>query len=67
METTAGVAGIVAIVLVVGREILKAINHRRIRLRSPCCDKEAVASVDVEATTPPDERPSLDIKAPVST
>ena len=64
----AGIVSIISVVLVVGREIVKAINHRRIRLRSPCCDKEAVASVDIEATTPPDQRkddkPQLEIKTP---
>lgn len=62
----AGWAGIVSLVVVVGREILNAINHKR--LRSKCCDKEAVVSVDVEATTPPDQResnrPQLDVRAP---
>ena len=62
----AGIVSIVSVVLVVGREIIKAINHRRIRFRSPCCDKEAVVSVDVEATTPPDrtDKPHLEVRAP---
>jgi hypothetical protein len=31
-----------------------AINHRRIR--SNCCGKEVVASVDIESTTPTQEK-----------
>lgn len=66
MEATAGVAGILALVLVVGREIIQVVNHRRIRFRSPCCDKESVASVDIEATTPPKEKPALIIQTPAA-
>lgn len=59
-------AGIVSLVLVAVREIISAINHKRIRFRSPCCDKESVVSVDIEATTPPkkEDKPQLEIKAP---
>ena len=61
----AGIVSIVSVVIVVAREVIKAINHRR--LRSNCCGKEAVVSVDVEATTPPkkeDDKPQLEVRAP---
>ena len=63
----AGIVSIVSVAIVIGREIVKAINHRR--CRSNCCGKEAVVSVDVEATTPPEkgDKPQLDIKTPAST
>ena len=46
------ITSIVAIVVSVGSVILGIVNHKRIR--SNCCGKILVASVDVESTTPPD-------------
>jgi hypothetical protein len=40
--------------------VYKAVNHHRIR--SKCCGKEIVASVDIEETTPPNKE--LKIKVP---
>jgi hypothetical protein len=62
MEAAGGLAGILSLVLVVAREIFNAVNHRR--LRSNCCGKEAVISVDVEATTPPEQRKSAQQPVP---
>lgn len=47
----AAVLSYVAIGISVAAAILGAINHKR--LRSNCCGKETVLSVDVENTTPP--------------
>ena len=47
--------GVVAIVVSIGTAIIGVINHKR--LRSNCCGKEAVMSVDIEATTPPKMKP----------
>jgi len=41
----------VALFIAVGGTIVAIVNHKR--LRSSCCGKEMVISVDVEATTPP--------------
>lgn len=46
--TTAGLATGFTIVAGI---IYKAINHKRIR--SDCCGKKMVASIDIEETTPP--------------
>lgn len=49
-----GSLGIASIVV----SILTYLNHRRIRSR--CCDKEFVASIDVESTTPKDKEDPKD-------
>ena len=46
-----GILSIVAIIISIGGSIIAIINHKRIR--SNCCGKEIIASVDVESTTPP--------------
>lgn len=56
------VLSVIAIVISVGSAILGVINHRRIR--SHCCGKDLVASLDVETTTPPKE--DLKINLPPS-
>jgi hypothetical protein len=48
-ETT--ITSIVAIVVSVGGVIFGIVNHKRVR--SNCCGKVLVASIDVETTTPP--------------
>ena len=53
MEAT--IVSAVAIAVSVVTTIVGAINHKRIR--SKCCGKEVVASVDIEATTPPTVAP----------
>ena len=52
-----GAASVVALGIVY--RVYVAVNHRRVR--SNCCGKEVVVSVDVEETTPPTV---LKIKAP---
>lgn len=59
IEIFGGVAGIVSIVLVVGREIISRINHKR--FVSKCCDKEVSVSVDIEATTPKENAKSEEV------
>jgi hypothetical protein len=41
----------VALFIAVGGSILAIVNHKR--LRSSCCGKSIVMSLDVESTTPP--------------
>ena len=45
-----GAASVAA--LAIAYRVYVAINHHRVR--SNCCGKELVASIDVETTTPPD-------------
>jgi len=47
------ILGAVGIAVSVGGAVLAIFNHKR--LRSHCCGKELVASIDVENTTPPDD------------
>lgn len=51
------IAGYVALALMVADKIYQAVNHHRIR--SNCCGKQLVASIDVEHTTPP---PKITVK-----
>ena len=51
MESGA-IMGTVAVIISVITAIIGAVNHKRIRCKSPCCDKETVMSVDIESTTP---------------
>ena len=57
------ILSIVAIVVSVGSAVLGVINHRRIR--SHCCGKDLVASLDVESTDikikKPNQPPSPDV------
>lgn len=48
---TNNILSILAIAISIMTTIVGAINHKRIR--STCCKKEVVASLDIENTTPP--------------
>jgi hypothetical protein len=57
------ILGIVGIIMSVGGAVLAFFNHKR--LRSHCCGKDIVASIDVENTTPPESKnDDLNIKIP---
>jgi hypothetical protein len=64
MDLNSGLAGggIIAGALAVIGAIYKAVNHHRVR--SKCCGKEVVASLDIEETTPPTKK-DLAIAVPV--
>ena len=47
-----GIIAIISIVLSFIGGIISGINHRRIRMRSPCCKNEIISSIDIENTTP---------------
>ena len=47
---TSTILATVSLVVAIGGTILTMINHKRIR--SHCCGKDIVASIDVENTTP---------------
>lgn len=53
-----GIGAGAVVVLGILYRVYLAVNHHRVR--SNCCGKELVVSVDVETTTPPD----LKIKVP---
>ena len=48
------ILGLVAIIISVGGTILGVVNHKKIRSR--CCSREMVVSVDIEPTTPPSDK-----------
>ena len=48
------IAGYVAIAIQIGQIIISTVNHKRIR--STCCKKEIDVSLDIENTTPPNEK-----------
>jgi hypothetical protein len=54
-----GIIGLVALAISIIGSILGVINHRRIR--SHCCGKDLIASIDVETT---DTKEDLKIKIP---
>jgi len=54
-----GISGIVALVVVVAKEIYEALNHKR--CRSNCCGLRSIVSLDVESTTPPSEKPLIGV------
>jgi hypothetical protein len=49
------IMGMVALIVSVGGTIIGIINHKRIK--SHCCGKDVVASVDIESTTPKTSAP----------
>ena len=57
--TSGGIGASAVLVLGLAYRVYVAVNHHRVR--SNCCGKEIVVSVDVEKTTPPAE---LKIKVP---
>jgi len=59
-STTSSALAIGSIVISIGGSILAYINHKRIR--SNCCGKEVVASLDVENTTPPEPEKKEELK-----
>jgi hypothetical protein len=56
-STIGGIAGLVSLVIVIADRVVQLVNHKRVR--SKCCGKTAEASLDVENTTPPSERPLI--------
>jgi len=57
--TSGGIGAGAVVALGIAYRIYLAVNHHRVR--SNCCGKELVVSVDVEKTTPPAD---LKIKVP---
>jgi hypothetical protein len=52
------ILSVISTVVSVGAMVIVIVNHKRIRSR--CCGKETVVSIDVEATTPP-EKPTVQV------
>jgi hypothetical protein len=55
---TGSIGATIMVVLGIGYKIFQAVNHKRIR--SDCCGKKIVMSVDVEPTSPPQSRQPSD-------
>ncbi len=51
---TAGITSAFTALAGIAYKIYLIINHKRIR--STCCNKEIVTSIDIENTTPPNEK-----------
>jgi hypothetical protein len=49
--TEENITAYVALAISLGTTLLALVNHKRIR--STCCKREIVASLDIESTTPP--------------
>jgi hypothetical protein len=45
------IPGYIALALFIGKELYTLLNHHRIR--SVCCNRMCISSVDIEETTPP--------------
>ena len=56
------IMGAVGVVVSVATAIIGVLNHKR--CRSKCCGRELSASVDVENSTPPQERPAPKLNLP---
>jgi hypothetical protein len=54
-----GIGAGVVVALGIAYRVYLAINHHRIR--SNCCGKELVASIDIEKTTPPPQDLKINI------
>jgi hypothetical protein len=50
--TSGGIGAASVAALAIAYRVYLAINHHRVR--SNCCGKQLVASIDIETTTPPD-------------
>lgn len=51
---SAGIGGTSIMILGILYKVYSAVNHRR--LRSNCCGKIMVAEIDIDTTTPKDEK-----------
>lgn len=60
-SSTSGIIAIVGLVLSIGGSVVAIINHKRIR--SNCCGRQIVSSIDIENTTPQKSEP-LTVQAP---
>jgi hypothetical protein len=52
-------AGYISMVMMIIGTVISVMNHKRIR--SACCNREAVVSLDIEPTTPPEKKPEMKI------
>ena len=57
----AQIMSIVSVIIAFGGSLLALINHKRIR--SSCCGKNMMISLDVKATSP---RPTIEVKNPMN-
>ena len=61
-----GIIAVAGLVVAIAGTVLGVVNHKRVR--SECCGKKFVASLDVETTTPPPTQttaaPPLELRSP---
>jgi len=62
---TSEILATVSIILSVVGSIIVGINHKRIR--SACCGKTFMASLDIENTTPTKSLAPIDVRSPTTT
>jgi hypothetical protein len=53
--------GYVSMVIMGIGSIIALVNHRSIKSR--CCDREASISLDIDSTSPPDKKPTINISS----
>ena len=53
ISSIGGLSGLLAIVIVVAKEVYLLVNHSRCRSR--CCQWSGTISMDIDKTTPPPE------------
>ena len=61
-----GIIAVAGLVVAIAGTVLGVVNHKRVR--SECCGKKFVASLDVETTTPPTQMttaPPLELRLPM--
>jgi hypothetical protein len=58
-EVVGSYAGYVSLGLFILGAIYGAVNHKR--LRSKCCGRNVEASLDIEQTTPPRDKPPVSV------
>ena len=50
-DLSASIPGYIALALFIAKELYTFLNHQRIR--SVCCNRMCISSLDIEQTTPP--------------
>ena len=56
---TSDILSVVAIIVSVVGTVIGVVNHKRIR--SKCCGRQVEASIDIENTTPPKIKPTVEV------
>jgi hypothetical protein len=57
--TIGSYAGYVSMAMMIVGTVIAAVNRRR--CRSACCGHEATVELNIEPTTPPDQKPTINV------